>query len=267
MARSVLADLDFSTGAKITGLAQATASGQPVVKEQLDALLEGIAWKDDVAAASTGNIDLSSPGATIDGVTMATNDRFLAKDQSTDSQNGIYVWNGASTPATRASDMSASAEFNAATVTVKAGTVNAGTSWRQTAADPTVGSTAIAFTPFGVVAPPASETVAGLVERATQGEVDTASDDERYVTASKAKAASWRVKQYVADIGDASATSIAVTHNLNTRDIAVTVRRNSGDYDDVICDVKRNSVNQVTLVFASAPGSNALRVIITGAGA
>ena len=91
MGTPVLSDHDFAGGAKITGLPQAVASGQPVTLEQLQAAVEGIAWKDDVAAASTANINLSSPGSTIDGVTMATNDRFLAKDQSTASENGIYI--------------------------------------------------------------------------------------------------------------------------------------------------------------------------------
>jgi hypothetical protein len=47
-----------------------------------------------VEAASTGNLDLASDlqnGDTVDGVTLATGDQVLLKDQSTASQNGIYT--------------------------------------------------------------------------------------------------------------------------------------------------------------------------------
>jgi hypothetical protein len=67
---------------------------------------------------------------------------------------------------------------------------------------------------------------------------------------------------YKANIGDGSATSIAVTHSLGTRDVAVEVFRNSGDYDTVICDVQRTSTSVVTLVFGTAPTSNQYRVLV-----
>ena len=47
-----------------------------------------------VEAASTGNLDLTSDlqnGDTVDGVTLATGDQVLLKDQSTASQNGVYT--------------------------------------------------------------------------------------------------------------------------------------------------------------------------------
>jgi hypothetical protein len=67
---------------------------------------------------------------------------------------------------------------------------------------------------------------------------------------------------YKANIGDGSATSIAVTHSLGTRDVAVEVFRNSGDYDTVICDVQRTSTSVVTLVFGTAPTTNQYRVLV-----
>ena len=69
-------------------------------------------------------------------------------------------------------------------------------------------------------------------------------------------------KQYAATIGDGSATSYAVTHNLNSRDVTVELYRNSGNYDTVLAEVQRTSVNQVTLLFDSAPAANAYRVIV-----
>jgi hypothetical protein len=70
-------------------------------------------------------------------------------------------------------------------------------------------------------------------------------------------------KKYSANIGDGSATSIAVTHSLGTRDVTVQVYDNA-TYDTVEVDVVRNSTSQVTLGFATAPSSNAYRVVVIG---
>lgn len=263
MGKPILSDFDFSGGAKITGLPQAVASGQPVTLDQMNAALEGLAWKDDVVAASTANINLSAPGATIDGVTMATNDRFLAKDQTAGAENGVYIWNGASTVASRASDMNVSSEFNAAVVPVRSGTVNSGTTWRQTAANPTVGTTSIAFSSFIAGAAAASETTAGIAETATQAETDTGSDDQRIVTPLKLANFSGRAKRYSTDVGDGSATSYTVTHNLATRDVVVNVRRNSGAYEQVLVDWGATTPNSITLIFASSPAAAQYRVTVT----
>ena len=55
-----------------------------------------------------------------------------------------------------------------------------------------------------------------------------------------------------------------MTHNLNSRDVIVRVFPNSGQYDDVEVDVQRTSVNAVALVFATAPATNAYRVVVIG---
>lgn len=263
MAKPVLSDLDFTGGAKIVGLPQAAAAGQAVVYEQLNAALEGLAWKDNVVAASTANVSLTAPGATMDGVTLVSGDRILLKDQTAGSQNGIYIWNGASSTATRATDMSASTEFNNAIVPVdtSAGT-NSGTAWRCTNVNPTVGTTAITFSSFFPSAAAASETVSGIAELATQGETDAGTDDLRIVTPLKAKTATWSAKRYATDVGDGSATSITVTHNLNTRDVDVMVRRNSGNYEEVFVDINVLTVNTVQLIFVTAPTSAQFRAIV-----
>jgi hypothetical protein len=53
-----------------------------------------------------------------------------------------------------------------------------------------------------------------------------------------------------------------VTHNFNTRDVEVEVYRNSGNYDTVLVEVQRTSVNAVTLLFDTPPASNAYRVLV-----
>lgn len=264
MSKPVLSDLDFGSVSRVLGLPQATASGHPVTYDQWLAAQEGMAWKDDVDAASVGNLNLAAPGATIDGVTMTTGMRFLAKDQTTGADNGIYVWNGASTVATRASDMNASAEFNSAIVPVRAGSANGGTQWRQTASNPTLGTTAIVFVTFSSGAPAASESAAGIAEIATQAEVDAGTDDARFITPLKLKTSPLLLRKVSTLIGDGSATQFTVTHNLNSRDVHVAVYRASGAYDEVLVDQEHTTVNAVTIRFASAPAANAFRVVVVG---
>lgn len=71
-------------------------------------------------------------------------------------------------------------------------------------------------------------------------------------------------KKYVADVGNGSAVDYVINHALNTRDVSVTVRLNSGSYATVECDVEMTDVNNVTLRFAVAPTTNQYRVIIVG---
>ena len=255
--------LDFGGARRITNLAAAAASGEPVTFEQMNAAIEGIAWKDSVRVASTANINISSPGATIDGVTMSAGDRVLLKNQSTQTENGIYIWNGAAVPMTRALDANTFAELEGAVVNVEEGT-NAGTQWRQTQVNGTIGANNIIWTAFGTSAPFATETTAGIAEIATQAETDTGTDDTRMVTPLKLATYSGRAKRASTTIGDGTATSIVFTHNLNTEDAIVMVHETGGSKRNVICEIQYTSANSVTLVFDSAPALNSLRVTAMG---
>lgn len=263
MSRPVLSDLDFGSVAKILNLPTPTGAADAATKGYVDSAVEGLNWKDSVRVSSTANINLAAPGATIDGITMVANDRFLAKDQTTSSQNGIYIWNGAATPATRAADMSTAAEVEQAVVTVEEGT-SAGATFRQTAVNVTLDTTNLAFTSFGTSAPAASESTAGVAELATQIETDTGTDDARIVTPLKLKTSKLFNKTFTANIGDGSATSFNIDHNFNTRLVVVEVFKNSGNYDTVLADVTRPTVNRVTVAFAVAPTAAAYTVVIQG---
>jgi hypothetical protein len=263
MAISQHSSVDFLGVSRIQNLPDAASAQEPVTLAQLNAAIENIAWKDDVVVRTSSNINLAAPGATLDGVTMSASQRFLADGQTTASEKGIYIWNGSAVPATRAPDMSVSAEFNSAIVPVKTGT-SAGTQWRQTAVDPTVGTTAIVFTPFLSSSPSASETTSGIAEIATQAETDAGTDDLRMVTPLKLASSSNRKLKFEADIGDGSATQYDVTHNFNTRAVRVTVYRNSGNFDDIGVDVGRPTVNSVRITFGTAPTTNQFHVVVLG---
>ena len=263
MARKFFTDIDLQSVSKVVNLPSPVDNGDAANKAYVDSLVEGLAWKDSVRVATQSNLNLSSPGSTIDSITMASQDRVLVRAQSTASENGIYVWNGSAVAMTRALDASTFAELEQAVTTVEEGT-SAATTWRQDQINGTIGSSSISWVAFGTSAPAASETTAGIAELATQAETDTGTDDARIVTPLKLANWSGRLRKVSANVGDGSATSYTVTHNLNTRDVIVRVFPNSGQYDDVEVDVQRAGVNTVAVVFAIAPASNAYRVVVMG---
>ncbi len=87
-------------------------------------------------------------------------------------------------------------------------------------------------------------------------------DTNEFSDAEKTKLAAATTK-YTETIGDGAATSIAVTHNLGTLDVIVSVREAAGGAV-VLCDVVHTSTNVVTLGFASAPATDALDVVVIG---
>ena len=115
-------------------------------KRYVDSVAQGLDPKASVKVATTANIGLSGT-MTIDGVAVAAGDRVLVKNQTTDSQNGIYVvgvgaWS-------RASDMDSWTEVPSAFVFVQQGTENADKGYVCTADQGgTIGTTAISWVQF-----------------------------------------------------------------------------------------------------------------------
>ncbi len=263
MAKKVLVDLDFNGAARIIGLLDGVNPQDGATVAQLQAGIEGLAWKDSVRVSTVGNINLASPGATIDSITMATNDRVLVKEQTAAAENGIYIWNGAAVAMTRSLDANTADELEQAVVTVKEGT-NVGSTFRQTVVNFILETDTVTFTNFGTSAPAASETTAGIAELATQAETDAGTDDLRIVTPLKLATYSGAKKKYAINIGDGAATQYTVTHNLNMADVMIIVKRVAAPYDQVITDIEQTSVNTCTIRFNAAPTSNQFRVVVIG---
>jgi hypothetical protein len=103
--------------------------------------------KASVRVASTTNVSVSSPGATIDGVTMVSGEDVGLFGQTTASQNGLYTWHGAASAMTRRTDASASTDMLAGDqVYVREGTANGGTNWQlKTSAAITLGTTSLTY--------------------------------------------------------------------------------------------------------------------------
>lgn len=232
----------------------------------VDNAVQGLSWKDAVVAATTGNVTLAgSAPNTVDGVTLAANDRILVRAQSTGSQNGIYIvqtlGTGANGTWVRANDADSSADIDAATVYVEGGSTYADTVWTLTTDNPTLGTTALTFAQInGGAVPQASTTTQGKVELATQAETQAKTDTDRAVTPS---GLADFARKYTGTIGDNSATSIAVTHGLGSQWVTAQVFDASSNAQ-VECDVVLTSSTQTTFTFATAPTTNQYRVVITG---
>ncbi len=246
---------------KITGLATPTAGTDAANKNYVDDTVAGLSWKNEVRVATTGAGTLASSfanGSSVDSVTLATGDRILIKDQSTQTENGIYTVNPSGAP-TRATDADSANEINGAAVFVTNGTTNQGTRWVcNVAGTITLGSTNITFAQFSA----GQNYTAGNGLTLSTNDFNVGAGTGISVGADSVSIdTAVVVRKYAANIGDGSTTAIAVTHSLNTLDTIAEVFTVS-DGSKVICDVTHTSVNVTTFTFAVAPTSNQYRVVI-----
>ena len=140
--------LSYNSSTGVFTANTSTLALKSYVDSQVQASAQGLDVKQSVRAATTANITLSGT-QTVDGVSLVAGDRVLVKNQTTGSENGLYVvvdggaW-------TRTEDADSDAEVTAGLFTfVTEGTSYADTGWVvSTNDDITVGSTAITFTQF-----------------------------------------------------------------------------------------------------------------------
>jgi hypothetical protein len=147
--RAFTGDVSHGTH-KITSLADGTADADAATVGQLKALVNGLDQKASVRVATTAAGTLASSfanGSTVDGVTLATGNDILIKNQAAGAENGVYTVNASGAP-TRRSDADASAEVTGGfTVWVNEGTTNGDTQWTLTTNDAiTLGTTSLTFT-------------------------------------------------------------------------------------------------------------------------
>lgn len=139
-------------GQKATNLGTPGSSGDAATKGYVDTAIANLNSifdsKGSVRAATTANGTLATAfenGDSVDGVTLATGDRILIKNQSAPAENGIYIVAASGAP-TRATDMDAWAEVPGAFVAVEEGSTNADTIWLCTSnAGGTLNTTAIVW--------------------------------------------------------------------------------------------------------------------------
>ena len=135
---------------KLTSLGTPTNTGDATTKGYVDTLIAALpsAYKyRNVHVATTGDVTLSNPGtSTFDGHALTSGDRVLVWQQSTASQNGIYVFNGSSSAMTRATDSDAWDELTGTLVYVDQGTTYGDKRFYCTSnTGGTLGSTAVTY--------------------------------------------------------------------------------------------------------------------------
>lgn len=225
-----------------------------------DSVAQGLDVKESCRVASTANIATLSGLLTIDTVTVADGDRVLVKNQTTASENGIYVAHSGAW--TRAADFVTDVTAGAFTF-IEEGSTLADTGWVLTTNGTIViGTTNLTFTQFsgaGSYLAGNGLTLSGNTFSAkvkTSGGVVVDGDGLAVDTSIVAR-------KYSAAVGDGTNTTYTLTHGLGTRDIQVTVY-DASTYAEVFTDVLHVTTTTVEIGFAAAPTTNAYRVVVTG---
>jgi len=150
---------DFDTGVQTNRVDQLADAANPVTgvtptaaahfatKGYVDNVSQGLDVKDSVKVATTANITLSGT-QTIDGIAVSADERVLVKNQTTASQNGIYLCKASSW--VRTDDFAANATVAGAFCFVEKGSTNADSGFvvsSDTGSD-VVGTNDIVFTQF-----------------------------------------------------------------------------------------------------------------------
>ena len=151
------------SGGSITGLSTPSNNSDVAIKSYVDDAVAGLRTRTIAECATTANVNLSNgleAGDTIDGVTLVAGDRVLVKDQSTATQNGLYIAVSSGT-ASRDPEHDSIAELSGGMVVVNQGSSNDNKIFLCTTdSDGSLGSTNITYTQ---VTPSNAGTVTSIV--------------------------------------------------------------------------------------------------------
>ena len=250
-------------GLRIVALADPINPQDGVNKNYADALITTGNNKGTARVASTGNIVLATPGAAIDGVTLAAGDIVLLGAQTVATQNGLYLFNGAASALTRATNADISAEVRSGLfVFISEGTTNGSNGFTLTTPAPIVlDTTALVFTQTsgaGQILAGSGLTKTGNVMNAIGGVGMITNPDDLAIDISIV------TRKFSQTIGDGTSTTITVTHNLNNASPDYSMALVASPFTKVIASVTYPTVNTIAFIFASAPTANQYRVLVIG---
>jgi hypothetical protein len=206
----------------------------------------------------TGDLTVNGTTTTVNSTTMTVDDKNLelgsvAVPSDTTANGGGITLKGATDKTIVWTNATDTWDFNQSV------NVASGTDFKVN------GVSTLSATALGAAVVGSSLTSVGTLTSGTWAATDVAvlHGGTGASTASAARANLGVIEKVVATIGDNSATSFAITHNRTTTDVMVEVYDASTN-DTVIANVTRNSTSQVTVSFASAPATNAYKVVVIG---
>lgn len=260
-----MAGTKFETGIDLrnqiaSNAADGSVATDLVTKQQLDNAVLGLSWKAPVRAASTANLTLATGfanGQVVDGVTLVTGNRILIKDQTTQTENGLYLVT-AGAP-TRTTDADSTAELQAATVFVTTGTVNGDKAYTQTTDNVTIGTNNIVWAQIGGGSLP----TAGNGLTLTGSTLDVGAASGISVAADTVGVDFSIVAKTFTIATHASTTSIAITHSLGKQFPAETSVYITSTGEKIYPGVVATSTTVTTFTFGTAPGANTLTFVIS----
>ncbi len=234
------------------------------------------------------NVTISAPGATLDGFAMSAGQRVLLVSQTTSSQNGLWIWNGAASAMTRPADYpagGATQAYDGLEVFVNNGTLHRGETWivlGPGGSSYTIDSSSVPWTatsvnigtnrPFGILGSVYGGSGADL-SAAVQGAIP-------YFSATGVEGASAAgtagqmlqsggtgapvFKAYKFAQNNANAATTTVTHNLGTTDIQVQMWELGGSKRAVITEFDIVDANNITVNHPASPAAGTYRIVVLG---
>lgn len=269
---------------KITNLLDGTAGSDAATYGQLLQFLNNQSFKPAVRAATTANIADLATGApnTLDGVTLAANDRILVKDQTTGSQNGIYVvttlGTGANGVWTRAEDFNTSAEaVPGSIVSVQEGTAGADKLFMLATNGPiTLNTTSLTFSAYGASSGEIGVAGAGLAKTGSTYDVgagagiSVAADAVAIDTSLVVRKVTGVIPASTSGIFSVSGATVTINHALSNSAPRLTLRAytspaagyTQGEIVEV--DEVASDANNLVVTLPAAPGANNWVVCVEG---
>jgi predicted acyltransferase (DUF342 family) len=287
---------------RITNVADPVNATDVANKAYVDSVSQGLDVKDSVRVATTGNITLSGL-QTIDGVAVVAGDRVLVKNQTDAKTNGIYEVKSGAWSRTVDADVSSKLSPGMFTFVEEGSTNADSGWVLSTDGAITLGTTLINFVQFSgagsiiagngltktgntlqvvgtanrIVANSANIDIAsnyaGQTSITTLGNITTGTWNGSTIainkggtgstTASGARANLGATGKYAQTIGDGTATTFTITHNLSSDDVVISVKEiATGNH--VMVDTQVVDASTVKVFFGSAPTANTYRVTVVG---